>query len=91
MPFFDFTRNFGKNETRFGKTLNQEMERSQRPRDVGDVGDDAFNDNEKELNSQLMAFESRELVQIERAIEMIRIGSLRRLRIMSEEDSDQRD
>jgi len=55
------------------QTLNQEMERGQ-PRDVGDVGDDAFNDNEKELNSQLMAFESRELVQIERAIEMIRLG-----------------
>jgi DnaK suppressor protein len=56
------------------KMLNQERELGQSPRDVGDVGDDAFNDNEKELNSQLMAFESRELVQIERAIEMIRIG-----------------
>jgi len=56
------------------ETLSQEMELGQRPRDVGDVGDDAVNDNEKELNSQLMAFESRELVQIERAIEMIRVG-----------------
>lgn len=55
-------------------SLNQEMELGQRPRDVGDVGDDAVNDNEKELNSQLMAFESRELAQIERAIEMIRVG-----------------
>lgn len=55
-------------------SLNQEMELGQRPRDVGDVGDDAVNDNEKELNSQLMAFESRELAQIERAIEMIRAG-----------------
>jgi DnaK suppressor protein len=56
------------------ETLNQEMELGQRPRDVGDVGDDAIDDTEKELNSQLMAFESRELAQIERALEMIRIG-----------------
>ena len=56
------------------ETLNQEMELGQRPRDVGDVGDAAIDDTEKELNSQLMAFESRELAQIERALEMIRIG-----------------
>lgn len=56
------------------ETLQQEMELGQRPRDVGDVGDDAIDDTEKELNSQLMAFESRELAQIERALEMIRLG-----------------
>jgi DnaK suppressor protein len=56
------------------ETLTQEMELGQRPRDVGDVGDDAIDDTEKELNSQLMAFESRELAQIERALEMIRTG-----------------
>lgn len=54
--------------------LSLEMELGQRPRDVGDLGDDAVDDNEKELNSQLVAFESRELAQIERALEMIRIG-----------------
>ncbi|MBD3673200.1 MAG: TraR/DksA family transcriptional regulator [Planctomycetaceae bacterium] len=55
-------------------SLNQEMDLGQQSREVGDVGDDAVNDTEKELNSQLMAFESRELAQIERAIEMIRTG-----------------
>lgn len=55
-------------------TLSQEIELGQRPRDVGDIGDDALDDNEKELNSQLVAFESRELVQVERALAMIREG-----------------
>ena len=54
--------------------LSLEMEYGQRPRDVGDIGDDAVDDNEKELNSQLVAFESRELAQVERAMEMIRTG-----------------
>lgn len=55
-------------------TLAQEIELGQRPRDVGDIGDDAIDDNEKELNSQLIAFESRELAQVERALTMIRVG-----------------
>jgi DnaK suppressor protein len=55
-------------------TLSQEIELGQRPRDVGDIGDDALDDNEKELNSQLVAFESRELAQVERALAMIREG-----------------
>lgn len=56
------------------RTLSLEMEFGQRPRDVGDSGDDAVDDNEKELNSQLVAFESRELAQIERALEAIQNG-----------------
>jgi DnaK suppressor protein len=56
------------------ETLAQEIELGQRPRDVGDIGDDALDDNEKELNSQLVAFESRELAQVERALAMIRKG-----------------
>lgn len=40
----------------------------------GDVGDAAIDGAQNELNSQLKALESRELVQIERAIELIREG-----------------
>lgn len=41
---------------------------------VGDTGDAAQDGVSSELDSQLAAFESRELGQIERAIEMIRKG-----------------
>lgn len=40
----------------------------------GDVGDAANNGAQNELNTQLKALESRELGQIERAIELIRSG-----------------
>jgi len=40
----------------------------------GDVGDAANDGEQTELNSQLAALESRELAQIERAIELIRDG-----------------
>lgn len=40
----------------------------------GDVGDAANNGAQNELNTQLKALESRELGQIERAIELIRAG-----------------
>ena len=41
---------------------------------TGDVGDVANDGTQNELNSQLAALESRELAQIERAIELIRLG-----------------
>ena len=41
----------------------------------GDVGDEANDGVQAELHSQLAALESRELRQIERAIELIREGS----------------
>lgn len=56
------------------RALSLEMELGRRPRDVGDIGDDALDDTEKELNSQIIAFESQELTQIERALELIRSG-----------------
>ncbi|MCA9054602.1 MAG: TraR/DksA C4-type zinc finger protein [Planctomycetaceae bacterium] len=40
----------------------------------GDAGDVANDDAEREVNTQLAALESRELVKIERAIEAIRTG-----------------
>ncbi|MCA9117312.1 MAG: TraR/DksA C4-type zinc finger protein [Planctomycetaceae bacterium] len=39
-----------------------------------DVGDAASEGSSRELNSQLMALESRELAQVERSIQMIREG-----------------
>lgn len=41
---------------------------------TSDLGDLASEDTEQEINSQLAAFESRELVRIEKAIEAIREG-----------------
>ncbi len=41
---------------------------------ISDVGDAAANGASNELNSQLAALESRELMQIERAIDLIRDG-----------------
>jgi DnaK suppressor protein len=41
---------------------------------TGDVGDVANDGAQTELNSQLAALETRELHQIERAIELIRLG-----------------
>lgn len=41
---------------------------------TGDVGDAANNGSQSELNSQLAALESRELAQIEQAIQSIREG-----------------
>jgi len=41
----------------------------------GDTGDMAFHDAEKELESQLVSLESRELVRVEKAIESIRNGT----------------
>jgi len=46
----------------------------QRVRDVGDIGDAAADGTTDELDSQLAAFESRELCQIERALELMREG-----------------
>ena len=40
----------------------------------GDLGDAAMDGETRELNSQLAALESRELIQIERAIRMMRDG-----------------
>lgn len=40
----------------------------------GDVVDTAMDISQNELHSQLAAFESRELLQIERAIELLRTG-----------------
>jgi DnaK suppressor protein len=48
---------------------------------TGDLGDAANDGAQKELNSQLAALESRELRQIERAIEMIREGRYGRCEI----------
>ncbi len=42
---------------------------------VGDVGDAASDGAQNEIDSQLASLESRELAQIERAIELIREGS----------------
>lgn len=42
--------------------------------DVGDVGDAANDGERSEIDSQIAAFETRELHQIEKAIEMIREG-----------------
>lgn len=41
---------------------------------TSDLGDLASEDTEQEINSQLAAFESRELVRIEKAIEAMREG-----------------
>lgn len=41
---------------------------------AADVGDAASEGSSRELNSQLMALESRELAQVERSIQMIREG-----------------
>lgn len=41
----------------------------------GDVGDMAFHDAEKELESQLVSLESRELLRMEKAIQAIRNGT----------------
>ncbi|WP_437188488.1 TraR/DksA family transcriptional regulator [Planctomicrobium sp. SH668] len=41
----------------------------------GDSGDLAFHDTEKELQSQLVSLESRELARIDRAIDAIRNGT----------------
>jgi DnaK suppressor protein len=41
---------------------------------TSDLGDLATEDTEQEINSQLAAFESRELVRIEKAIEAMRDG-----------------
>ena len=43
-------------------------------RSVGDVGDVALEGEQQEINSQLAAFESRELNMIERAIKLIKEG-----------------
>ena len=49
----------------------------------GDVGDAANSGSQNELNTQLKALESRELVQIERAIELIRDGRYGRCEVCS--------
>lgn len=43
-------------------------------RSTGDVGDAAIHGESDELNSQIAAFESRELYQIERALHQLRNG-----------------
>jgi len=50
---------------------------------AGDVGDIANDGAQTELNSQLAALESRELHQIERAIELIRLGRYGKCEICS--------
>jgi DnaK suppressor protein len=55
------------------KKLAQELNLSFPPAG-GDVGDAANDGAQNELNSQLAALESRELSQVERAIELIREG-----------------
>ncbi|MFN0198703.1 MAG: TraR/DksA family transcriptional regulator [Planctomycetaceae bacterium] len=58
------------------KTLSDEMGISEpAPERGGDVGDEASDGVSAELHSQLAALESRELRQIERAIELIREGN----------------
>ncbi len=49
----------------------------------GDVGDAANNGAQNELSTQLKALESRELIQIERAIELIRDGRYGRCEVCS--------
>ena len=56
------------------KKLVQQFDSLHRDRDVGDVGDAASDGTTSELDSQLAAFESRELDQIERALELMRQG-----------------
>ena len=57
------------------KKLSEELKLSHKTTaGVGDVGDVACDGTSNELDSQLAALESRELRQIERAIEMIREG-----------------
>ncbi len=53
---------------------NISMKHLSRPSRGGDVGDTANDGASDELNSQLAALESRELNQIERAIQMMREG-----------------
>ncbi|HID22041.1 MAG TPA: TraR/DksA family transcriptional regulator [Planctomycetaceae bacterium] len=56
------------------KKLGQQLEELPRERDVGDVGDAATDGACSELDSQLAAFETRELRLIERALELMREG-----------------
>jgi DnaK suppressor protein len=41
----------------------------------GDLADAALDDSQNEMHSQLAAFESRELEQIERALQLLKTGS----------------
>ena len=56
------------------RKLADELNLSLRGSGSGDVGDAANDGTQNELNSQLAALESRELEQIERAIQLIREG-----------------
>lgn len=54
--------------------LTHEMESAQTGAATGDLFDAAMDGTQNEMHSQLAAFESRELQQIERAIKLIRKG-----------------
>lgn len=56
------------------KKLIEEFDESHPAWSGGDVGDAASDGEQSELNSQLAALESRELLQVERAITLIREG-----------------
>lgn len=57
------------------RKLGEEMSLSVRAHSgTGDIGDAANDGAQRELDSQLVSLESRELAQIERAIKMIREG-----------------
>lgn len=57
------------------RQLYEDLSEVQSPHDrSGDICDAAMDDSQHELHSQLAAFESRELNQIERAIVLIRSG-----------------
>jgi DnaK suppressor protein len=64
------------------RKLTEDRQFQERPLgSVGDVGDAANDGVRNELSSQLQALESRELAQIERAIELIREGRYGRCEI----------
>lgn len=64
------------------KKLTEDLQFQERPLGSGgDVGDAANDGVRNELSSQLKALESRELAQIERAIELIREGRYGRCEI----------
>ena len=56
------------------RKLSDEMGQEYGSRAGGDIGDAANDGASNELNSQLAALESRELAQIERALQMMREG-----------------
>jgi DnaK suppressor protein len=71
--------------TALRKKLNEDSQFDDRCYSTGgDVGDAANNGAQNELNTQLKALESRELGQIERAIELIRAGRYGRCEVCND-------